>query len=122
MRLGGGLGSNQNKLPALWFAPFSHERAAWLIPHCAHPFRFINFSKNGQTTILHCEHRVTTILFWGSASKKDGRELLCVAQITIAGKREVGFSPLMRAVEFPRFLDINRLESQAVEPSVNQKS
>src|SRR5262245_52140375 len=75
MRLGGGLGSNQNKLPALWFAPFSHERAAWLIPHCAHPFRFINFSKNGQTTILHCEHRVTTILFWGLCKQEGWKRI-----------------------------------------------
>ena len=47
------------------------------------------------------------------------RKLFCITQITVTGERQVGFSPLMRAFEIPSFLDVNWLESQAVESPID---
>lgn|SRR5262245_16067325 len=48
--------------------------------------------------------------------------LVGVSQITIIGQREVSFSPLMRALKTPRFLDVEGFETEAVEASVDQVS
>ena len=53
---------------------------------------------------------------------KPWRELAGISKITITGEGKVGFSPLMRAFKTPRLIPIDRLESQAVDPSVDQMS
>ena len=39
-----------------------------------------------------------------------GSSLIGIAQITITGEQEVGFSPLVRASEIPRLIEVDRSE------------
>ena len=48
-----------------------------------------------------------------------GRVLLGVSKITITGQGKIRFTPLMRVFKIPRFLDVNRFESQAVESPID---
>ncbi len=55
--------------------------------------------------ISHCDCRLN--MFWALQGRG---KLVCIAQITVTGERQVGFSPLNRTFETPSFLDIDRLE------------
>ena len=65
-------------------------------------------------SLLYCDCPLNV-----SLALQGQRNLFCIAQVTIAGERQVGFSPLMRAFEIPSFLDVNRLESQAIESPID---
>ena len=68
-------------------------------------------------SLLYCDCPLNV-----SLALQGQRNLFCIAQVTITGQGEIRFSPLIRTFEIPSFLDVNRLESQAVDPSIDQVS
>ena len=91
-----------------------HRRSSGLIPSTASGAR--NLQRGHSTRHSQRPETFPQKMLDGVA----GRELVCVAQVTLAGERQVGISPLVLALQTPRFFDVDRSEPHAVEPPIDQ--